>query len=107
MLTKKLTLSANEIKGRLCESGSNIEACLVTFGIIIPAGSFVISGGIVLVGNTLYWLEYQGTCKDGLILKGLDQLKPAADRNKSKEHSGRMTSGHLQNVSTAGRISSS
>ena len=75
MFTRKLTLSAKEIKGKLCKGEDDVEACLMTFGIIVPAGSFVISGGVVLAGNTLHWLEYQGTCKDGIVLKSFNKLK--------------------------------
>ena len=75
MLTKRLTLSTKELKGELCKNEDDIDACLMTFGVIIPAGSFVISGGLVLAGNTLHWLEYQGTCKDGIVLKSINKLK--------------------------------
>ncbi len=66
MYTKQLTLSAEEIKGNLCTSDDSAEACLMVYGVILPVSSFVISGSIVLIGNTLHWLEYQGPCDDGL-----------------------------------------
>jgi len=66
MFTKQLTLSAHEIKGQLCDSNESSEACLMVYGVILPVGSFVISGSIVLIGNTLHWLEYQGPCSNGL-----------------------------------------
>jgi len=66
MFTKQLTLSAHEIKGQLCDSSDTAEACLMVYGVILPVGSFVISGSIVLIGNTLHWLEYQGPCNNGL-----------------------------------------
>jgi len=66
MYTKQLTLSAQEIKGHLCTSDDSAEACLMVYGVILPVSSFVISGSIVLIGNTLHWLEYQGPCNDGL-----------------------------------------
>jgi len=47
----------------------------MVYGIVIPAGSFVLSGGIILVGNTLHWLEYQGTCEDSALLKGIRTLQ--------------------------------
>lgn len=31
--------------------------------LVVPAGSFVVSGSVVLVNNTLNWLEYSGRCK--------------------------------------------
>ena len=75
MVTKNLTLSVRQIDGNLCSSSDDIEACLMVYGIVIPAGSFVISGGIILVGNTLHWLEYQGTCEDSALFKGIRKLQ--------------------------------
>jgi hypothetical protein len=66
MFTKQLTLSVQEIKGNICNAEDSAEACLMVYGIILPVGSFVISGSIVLIGNTLHWLEYQGPCREGL-----------------------------------------
>jgi len=66
MFTRQLTLSAQDINGQVCNSGSNAEACLMVYGVVLPIGSFVISGSIVLIGNTLHWLEYQGPCSDDL-----------------------------------------
>ena len=66
MFTKKLTLSPQEIKGKLCNAEDSAEACLMVYGIILPVSTFVISGSIVLIGNTLHWLEYQGPCNDGI-----------------------------------------
>lgn len=34
------------------------------------------SGSIVLVGNTVHWLEYQGSCDEGLIQSGIQKLTP-------------------------------
>ena len=78
MFTKNLTLSATKIEGQVCTDaiGNNdLEACLILFGVIVPAGSFVISGSIVLVGKTLHWLEYQGTCEEGIIARALDKQR--------------------------------
>ena len=66
MYTKQLTLSAQEIKGHICNADESAEVCLMVYGIALPVGSFVISGSIVLIGNTLHWLEHQGPCSDGL-----------------------------------------
>ncbi len=50
--------------------------CLLLFApiIAITAGSFVISGSIVVAGNTIHWIEEQGRCDDSVtrqVLKGL------------------------------------
>ena len=78
MFTKNLTLSVTEIKGQVCNDAKNnndLVACLMIFGAIVPATSFVISGSIVLVGKTLHWLEYQGTCEEGIIARALDKQR--------------------------------
>jgi hypothetical protein len=66
MFTRQLTLSPQEIKGHICNADDSAEACLMVYGIILPVSSFVISGSIVLIGNTIHWLEYQGPCNEGL-----------------------------------------
>ena len=59
----KLTLEAEFLWGD-CHGGTGeeTEVCLL---IIAGSGvaSAVISGSIVVVGNTLYWLEKQGRCE--------------------------------------------
>ena len=44
----------------------NTEECLATV-VVIGAGSVLVSGSIVLVGNSAHWLEYQGICSNGLL----------------------------------------
>lgn len=67
MVTKKLVLDQQQLKdfelGRAC-SGANGQAlaCLVAMGAVVPAASFVVSGSIVLIGNTLHWAEYTARC---------------------------------------------
>jgi hypothetical protein len=63
--TNSMSLDAYEIKGFNC-GGSDARDCLAAIA-IIPAGSFVISGSIVVSNNTIHWLEYQGTCSDGYL----------------------------------------
>ena len=78
MFTKNLTLSATKIEGELCndtKNNNNLVACLMIFGVIVPASSFVVSGSIVLVGKTLHWLEYQGRCEEGIISRNLDKQR--------------------------------
>ena len=48
----------------------NEECAIVLAGVAaISAGSAIVSGSIVLTGNTIHWLEYQGTCSDGYLNK--------------------------------------
>ena len=55
--------------------GDAVLVCLALMGVVIPAGSLVVSGSIVLSSNTLRWLEYQGHCDDGVIQKALQKIK--------------------------------
>ncbi|MCR8922288.1 hypothetical protein NO559_05860 [Dasania sp. GY-MA-18] len=70
MQTRKLSLSSNSIKHSYSchgHSGHDAKACLAALGIVVPAGSFIISGSIVAANNTLHWLEYHGSCDEGLL----------------------------------------
>lgn len=46
--------------------GCGDEYCLAAY-LAVFAGSAIISGSIVLTGNTVHWLEYQGTCSDSYL----------------------------------------
>jgi hypothetical protein len=37
------------------------EACIFAM-LVVPVGSFVVSGSIVLANNVVNWVEYQGKC---------------------------------------------
>jgi hypothetical protein len=39
-----------------------LAACLVTYGVIVPVGSLILSGSVVMVGNVLNWIEVQVSC---------------------------------------------
>ena len=73
MFTKKLDLNMTEIKSISCHG--DLDACILAYGVVVPAGSLVLSGGVILAGNTLHWLEYQGTCEDGILRKSFSKLK--------------------------------
>ena len=61
---------------RLCQgSAEAVTACLIAFGVVIPAGSLVVSGSVVLVGNTLRWVEYHGSCDEGAIGQTLSRFR--------------------------------
>ncbi|OIR15771.1 hypothetical protein GALL_32720 [mine drainage metagenome] len=46
---------------------SECAAAILAAVVVVSAGSAIISGSIVLTGNTVHWLEYQGTCSDGYL----------------------------------------
>jgi len=72
MYTKELTLDAVSLGGLDCGGNSS---CVVAAS-LVPVTTFLVSGSIVLVGNTLHWLEYQGSCDDGLIQSSINILIP-------------------------------
>ena len=62
---------------------SECAAAILAAVVAVSAGSAIISGSIVLTGNTVHWLEYQGTCSDGylnstkrLFLESVNKPKP-------------------------------
>lgn len=65
MATKKLTLKVNVDKEYSMCGGKDFKedplVCLVANGVVASA-SIVVSGSIVLIGNTIHWLEYQVSC---------------------------------------------
>ena len=65
MLTKKLTLTSEYFDlHHGCGNDANTPMCYLASAIGVPAISFVVSGSIVMVGNTINWFEYQGTCEN-------------------------------------------
>ena len=63
------TLRSEDLRDlTMCQgSGQGAVNCLLMIGIVVPVGTFVVSGSLVVVGNTLHWLEYQGRCKKSFI----------------------------------------
>src|SRR5437016_3195047 len=60
--TRKLVLGVITSNGvGSCGSGSGAGACLAAIAAVGPVTA-VVSGSIVVVGNTLYWLEKEGRC---------------------------------------------
>ena len=66
LTTRSLDLSVRNYLSGVGTMGCNNEACLLIPFVIVPVGSFIVSGSIVLTGNTLHWLEYQSKCNLGL-----------------------------------------
>lgn len=75
--TPEWTLSVKQIdEANFCRGArDDIDACLLTVGVIIPVGSLLVSGSFVLIGNTLHWLEFQGTCEDAEVHQKLRSFR--------------------------------
>jgi len=75
MFTKSLTLTAEQISLGSCGNGTDAAACLLGYVVGLPALTFVVSGGVVLAGNSLHWLEFHGTCDSGYINLMVSEFK--------------------------------
>jgi hypothetical protein len=45
-------------------TGSTEELVVIAAGLLIYSVSWVVSGSIVLVGNTIHWIESKGKCSE-------------------------------------------
>lgn len=83
LVTKQYTLvfSAEEGGKIISESmrGCQKPECLLiaplASAVLVPTCSFVVSGSIVVVGNTVHWIEGQGRCDDSATRKAIERLK--------------------------------
>ena len=85
LVTKSWTLELHEIglnnechgcgdfiRGVL-ECRGKVEEC-VTMVAMVSVGWTVIVGSVVVVGNTIHWLEKQGSCDDSLVKRSINKL---------------------------------
>jgi hypothetical protein len=87
MHTRHLTLGAEDLGALNCGSSGNnesAEACMIAFGVVVPVSTFIVSGSIVVAGNTLHWLEYQGSCEGSDLSRGIKRLKLSLNKNKNQ-----------------------
>lgn len=79
--------TANDRRERSLGSVCSGESCLAIIAAagVVAAGSFIISGSVVVINNTAHWMEYQGTCSDSYLntkkqnfLDSFDSAKPAS-----------------------------
>ena len=52
--------------------GCTDKCVLLTLG--ITSVSFLVSGTVVIIGNTIHWIEKEGTCKDSFVRKKVINL---------------------------------
>lgn len=78
MQTRKLYLNQEKTERINCDSNGSTDDilfCAVMETAVIPAGSLIVSGSIVMLGNTIHWLEYHGSCEKGFVSKKLNKYK--------------------------------
>jgi len=63
---KKLTMDVASSRIECHGGGNSAGTCIILAG-VVAGGTAVVSGSIVLVGNTLHWLEKQGKCDDSFL----------------------------------------
>ena len=85
LITKRWTLefhridSNNECYGcddfvrGVIECGGEVEECVAILA-TVSIGWTVIAGSVVVVGNTVHWLEKQGSCEDSLVKSSINKL---------------------------------
>lgn len=89
LITKKLRFSySEELTDKIFDSLSTSQArhcnrpeCLLAplaVALAVPVGSAIVSGSIVVTGNSLHWLEKQGACEDSETQKSIKQLLEAS-----------------------------
>jgi hypothetical protein len=84
--TKSMTLETIELQGNIAQPGCRTGDCAAAAlagVVVVTAGSAIISGSIVLTGNTIHWLEYQGTCSDGYLGKVKKLFLDSIGKSKS------------------------
>jgi hypothetical protein len=86
LVTKGLTLdvytspetieSSIEEMSHVIQSGCNKPECLIILmpTVALSVGSFIVSGSIVVVGNTIHWIEKQGACDDSVTQQTVSKL---------------------------------
>lgn len=69
-------LTLDHVPLQLGGGGCNGEGCLVILALYggVTAGSAVVSGSVVLVGNTLYWLEKKGRCNMPAVARATSEF---------------------------------
>ena len=51
--------------------------------VVIATVSAIVSGSIVLTGNTIHWIEKEGKCNDGAIKKAIEKLSKSLNSMES------------------------
>ena len=67
-----LDMAVNDNACNKADNGGEMLLCLGVAGVFFTA-SAVISGSIVIVGNTVHFLEQQGRCENSYLRRKLDQ----------------------------------
>lgn len=74
IVEQRLTLDSVPV--RLGSAGCSGEACMLVLALYggVTAGTAVVSGSVVLIGNTLYWLEKKGRCSMPVVARATSEF---------------------------------
>ena len=75
LYTRHLELDVEEIDSSGCGNTNDVGLCLLVYAVGVPAVTFVVSGSIVIAGNTIHWMEYQGRCENSELSTHIKKLK--------------------------------
>jgi len=78
-LTPEYTAAADDMHQLIQGNCTEAECLLIVLltPIAISAGSFIVSGSIIVAGNTVHWIEKQGKCDDSATNKAISSLVDA------------------------------
>jgi hypothetical protein len=81
LVSKKLELvhfeAGSDVLRQIASSDCQNAECLlfILVGVsVISATSFIVSGSIVVIGNTLHWIEEQGKCQESSTQRRIDRM---------------------------------
>jgi hypothetical protein len=88
LVTKQYTLDFSAETGgaiiaqsiKVCPDPTCILVAPLVMAAALPTCSFVVSGSIVVVGNTIHWIEGQGRCDDSATNKAIERLKSSTKK---------------------------
>lgn len=75
LFTKQLELDIEVIDASGCEKTDDVGLCLLVYAVGVPTVTLVVSGSIVVAGNTIHWMEYQGRCENSELSQRIKKLK--------------------------------
>lgn len=90
LITREITIDFSESASNGAANGignaagqCGEPACLIVIplaALSIVVTSVVVSGGIAVAGNTLYWIEQQGKCEDSATKQAIAGLESAGGK---------------------------
>jgi hypothetical protein len=66
MYTREMTLKLTILDIHDCKI-QELMSCIFSGIVFVPTVTMVASGSLVLINNTIHWVEYHGTCENGAL----------------------------------------